>query len=189
MTTWAALDLASGWSGPTWCKTTINRGKFNVKASKVARWSSNTRGLFWRIVMPEEKGPDENKPKWTVTLGGGEWGTVKYGVVEYLRKHPRMRAVTAISGLTWMLGWLASTSGYHWHFLLLPTMSALFVTPTLLWFAVVSGPDFRLAFGEAKTPAPPAPPPPNAYAHKLRWTAAATNRDSDPHRAPGRAER
>jgi hypothetical protein len=99
--------------------------------------------------------PDEDKAvKWTVTLGGGEWNTVKYGVVEYLRKHRRIRVATAIVGVLWMFGWLASLGGLNWHVTLLPTASMFFVTPTLLWLAVVSGPDFRVVFGETKAPAP-----------------------------------
>lgn len=99
---------------------------------------------------------EENKTaKWVVTLGGGEWSTVKYGVVEYLRTHPKMRAATVVTGLLWVVGWIISTAGYKWHFLLFPAMSTFFVTPTLLWLAVVSGPEFRLAFAEPKTPDPP----------------------------------
>ncbi len=109
--------------------------------------------------MPKESGLVEDKPKWTVTLNGGEWGTVRYGVIEYLRKRPKMRVATAVAGIIWMLGWLASTSGYHWHFVFLPAISALFVTPTLLWFAVVSGPEFGLAFEEKKAPPLPATQP------------------------------
>ncbi|WP_260736441.1 hypothetical protein [Tunturiibacter lichenicola] len=93
--------------------------------------------------------------KWSVTLNGGEWGTVKYGIVEYLRTRPKMRATTAVTGLLWMAGWIASMAGYKWHFLLFPAVSTIFVTPTLLWLAVVSGPDFRLTFAEPKTPDPP----------------------------------
>jgi len=35
----------------------------------------------------------------------------------------------------------------------------IFVTPTLLWLAVVSGPEFELAFGETKTTEPQVLPP------------------------------
>jgi hypothetical protein len=103
--------------------------------------------------MSDEKEPV--KAKWVVTVGGGDWGTVKYGIVEYLRKHPRMRAATAIVGLLWVIGWLASMGGFKWHVLYLPMMSTFFVTPTLLWLAVVSGPDFSLTFQEKKPDAPP----------------------------------
>ena len=58
---------------------------------------------------------DAKSAKWTITVGGNEWGTVKYGIVEYLRKHPRMRAITAILGLLWVVGWVASTMGFKWH--------------------------------------------------------------------------
>jgi hypothetical protein len=103
---------------------------------------------------------DEDKPsKWVVTLGGGEWGTVKYGVVEYLRKRPRMRAATAVTGVLWVAGWLASMAGFKWQSSFFPTISTIFVTPTLLWFAVVSGSDFSLAFEKPKIPDPPKPPP------------------------------
>jgi hypothetical protein len=98
--------------------------------------------------------------KWKITLrGGGEWSTVKYGVVEYLRKHPRMRAATATLGIVWIFGWLATVSGFKSPFLLFPTVTAMFVTPTLLWLAVVSGPEFELAFGETKTTEPQVLPP------------------------------
>ncbi|MGD0797959.1 MAG: hypothetical protein ABR910_09565 [Acidobacteriaceae bacterium] len=106
-----------------------------------------------------EKVPEEIKPaKWTVTVGGNEWGTVKYGIVEYLRRHPRMRAATAITGVLWVGGWLASTAGFRWHIVWFPAISAVFVTPTLLWLAVVSGPEFKLTFPEAKTPDSPVAP-------------------------------
>jgi uncharacterized membrane protein YhaH (DUF805 family) len=96
---------------------------------------------------------EENKSaKWVITLTGGDWATVKYGVVEYLRKHPRLRAATAVSGLAWMVGWIAVTAGFKLQSSILPTASIFFVTPTLLWLAVVSGPDFQLAFGESKAP-------------------------------------
>jgi hypothetical protein len=94
----------------------------------------------------------ERTSKWTVTVGGSEWGTVKYGVVEYLRKRPKMRAVTAITGLLWVGCWIASTAGFKWNLTLFPAISTFFVTPTLLWFAVVSGPEFSLKFPEPKAP-------------------------------------
>jgi hypothetical protein len=102
---------------------------------------------------------DQNQtPKWVVTLSGGEWGTVKYGVVEYLRKRPKMRALTATVGLIWAIGWLASTAGFRWHFTWFPTISLVFMTPTLLWLAVVSGPDFGLKFKDPDPPKTPVPP-------------------------------
>jgi hypothetical protein len=106
--------------------------------------------------------PDEKEPvKWIVTIGSGDWNTVKYGIVEYLRERPKMRAATAVVGLLWVVGWLATMGGFKWHLGYLPAMSTFFVTPTLLWFAVVSGPDFRLAFGETKPSVPPPPPTPS----------------------------
>jgi hypothetical protein len=88
---------------------------------------------------------DEKKPvQWTHTIQGGDWNVVKYGIVEYLRKRPRMRAATAILGLVWMFGWLLSFGGFKWSFALLPALSAWFVSPVLLWMAVVSGPDHSL---------------------------------------------
>jgi len=103
---------------------------------------------------------NENKPtRWVVSLGGGEWGTVKYGVVEYLRRHPKMRVATAVTGLLWVAGWIVSTAGFKWQIAALPAVSTFFVTPTLLWFAVVSGPEFSLAFEQPKTPNPPVPEP------------------------------
>ncbi|MBB5343921.1 hypothetical protein [Tunturibacter empetritectus] len=116
--------------------------------------------------MPEteEKLPSPTPPapkvKWTITLGGGEWATIKYGVVEYLRQRPKMRTLTAAVGILWVLGWLATSAGYKWHSLVFPSISTFFVTPTLLWLAVVSGPDFQLAFGPAKTAEPAVVVPP-----------------------------
>ena len=83
---------------------------------------------------------------------------VKYGIVEYLRKRPRMRAATAIVGLIWMFGWLLSFGGFKWSFALLPAVSAWFVSPVLLWMAVVSGPDHSLTFAPPKAPDAPAAP-------------------------------
>lgn len=52
-----------------------------------------------------EKLPEDIKPtKWTITVGGNEWGVVKYDIVEYLRRRPKTRAATAIVGLLWMTG-------------------------------------------------------------------------------------
>lgn len=102
---------------------------------------------------------DEKKSvHWTHTIQGGDWSVVKYGIVEYLRKRPRMRAATAILGLVWMFGWLLSLGGFKWSFALLPALSALFVSPVLLWMAVVSGPDHSLTFAPPKSPDPPAAP-------------------------------
>ena len=99
----------------------------------------------------------DEKPtsKFVITMSGNQWGTVQFGIVEYLRRHPRIRALTAILGLLWVLGWIASTSGFKWHLAMFPAVSTFFVTPTLLWFAVVSGPEFSLTF---KAPEPPKPP-------------------------------
>lgn len=90
--------------------------------------------------------------KWVITLGGGDWNTVKYGMVEYLRSHPKARVGTAVLGLVWIVGWLISVAGFKWQNSVLPTVSTVFVTPILLWMAVVSGPDFELKFGETKSP-------------------------------------
>lgn len=98
--------------------------------------------------MPDELAKPQ--PRFTITLGGGEWATIKYGVVEYLRRHPRMRAATAVVGIVWLMGWILGLAGYKWHFTILPAVSALFVSPTLLWCAVVSGPDFQLTFPAPK---------------------------------------
>jgi hypothetical protein len=99
---------------------------------------------------------EEQPAKWTITLsGGGEWATVKYGVVEYLRKHPKLRAATAIVGLVWVAGWIASTAGFKPHLVWFPAVTSIFVTPTLLWLAVVSGPDFKLVFGSPEAPKTP----------------------------------
>jgi hypothetical protein len=99
---------------------------------------------------------EDRKPaKWVTTLGAGEWNIVKYGIVEYLRTRPRMRAATAIAGCAWLVGWVVSLAGFKWQFLLLPSISAIFGAPTLLWLAIHAGPDFELKFGETK----PAPPP------------------------------
>ena len=102
---------------------------------------------------------DEKNPvRWTHTIQSGDWNVVKYGMVEYLRKHPKMRAVTAILGLAWILGWLLSLGGFKWHFTIMPAFAAWFVSPVLLWMAVVSGPDHSLTFAPPKAPDPPATP-------------------------------
>jgi hypothetical protein len=61
-----------------------------------------------------------------------------------------------------MLGYVASMCGFKFHVAVLPAISMFFMAPTLLWLAVVSGPDFRLAFPEPKPASPPPPPPPEA---------------------------
>lgn len=96
----------------------------------------------------------EPKSKFTVTLSGSDWGTVKYGVVEFLRHHPRWRAATAILGVLWIVAYFASLAGFHPKLILFPTISAIFVTPTLLWLATVSGPDFKLTFPDPKQSLP-----------------------------------
>jgi len=97
--------------------------------------------------MPEEK----PRKTWVVSLGGGEWATIQYGIVEYLRRHPRMRVATVCLGLAWVVGWLLTTMGFKWHSVVFPSIATLFAAPTLLWLAVVSGPDFELAFAAPKT--------------------------------------
>ena len=102
---------------------------------------------------------DQKPAKWRTIVGNNEWGVVKYGIVEYLRKHPRMRAATAGLGCLWLLGWIVSLAGFKWQFsALLPTVSAIFGAPTLLWLAIEAGPDFELTFAEQKTPSVPQVP-------------------------------
>jgi hypothetical protein len=82
-----------------------------------------------------------------------------------------MRAATAIAGCVWLAGWVVSLAGFKWQFLLLPSISAIFGAPTLLWLAIHAGPDFELKFGEAKSapsseivsPEPKGPIDPEAY--------------------------
>ncbi len=104
--------------------------------------------------MADEKSPVH----WTHTIQSGDWNVIKYGIVEYLRKHPRMRSATAILGVVWMFGWLLSFGGFKWTSSLLPTIGGWFVSPVLLWMAVVSGANHSLTFAPPKAPDPPTAP-------------------------------
>src|SRR5579859_6092859 len=103
-------------------------------------------------IMEEEKPTPQNeirKPaRYVSTLDGSQWSVVKYGVVEFLRAHKLWRAFVAILGVAITAAALASLAGVK-----IPGTSGLgiymiftFTCPGLIWAAVVSGPDFELAF-------------------------------------------
>lgn len=84
------------------------------------------------------------KVKNRVTMGTSEWSVAFYGIVEFLRVHPVCRAVVAVVGIVLSLLFIAGFAG-----LKIPGVSTfvfLFVAPTLLWMATVSGSSFELVF-------------------------------------------
>ena len=87
-------------------------------------------------------------PRNRVTMGTGEWAVATYGIVEFLRKRPAWRVIVAILGLASLLLLVSSFTGpkipgiYPFVF--------IFITPTLLWMATVSGPSFELVFPAAR---------------------------------------
>ena len=73
-----------------------------------------------------------------------DWAVGFYGIVEFLRVHPVCRAFVAILGIASTILFIAGFAG-----LKIPGLYPvvfLFVSPTLLWMATVSGPTFELVF-------------------------------------------
>jgi hypothetical protein len=93
------------------------------------------------------------RARFTITLPGSKWDIAYYGIVEFLRVHRVWRSAVATLGvLTLVLlvaGFLVTVPG-------VPTGSTLvflFIAPSLLWMATVSGPSFQLVFPAAKASA------------------------------------
>jgi len=103
--------------------------------------------------VPVNQRPEARAP-YTITLQGTKWDVAYYGIVEFLRVHPRWRATVAVLGV---LALLLLVAGF---FVTVPGVSkgsaviCLFIaTPSLLWIATVSGPSFELVFPAAKASA------------------------------------
>jgi hypothetical protein len=101
--------------------------------------------------------PATTTTKYTITLNGSEWSVAKYGVVEYMRKHPFLRGtagfVGAVCGIVSPLYWAGLRPEFLKHTAVStvsPILLEIFVAGPLLWMATVSGPAFSLVFGPAK---------------------------------------
>ncbi len=98
-------------------------------------------------VKPDQQ-EQKKSPRYTSTLDGSQWSVVKYGMVEFLRAHKLWRATVAVVGVSIPILWLAMLGGVK-----IPGVSAasiflvfILTSPELIWAAVISGPDFELAF-------------------------------------------
>jgi hypothetical protein len=98
--------------------------------------------------MPESQQPPQ-PPRYTVTMGGGEWSTAQYGIVEFLRAHRFYRALVGVLGVACGLLLIVSLAGVK-----IPGSPSFYifylVAPWLLWLGTVSGPSFQLIFAAAK---------------------------------------
>ncbi len=99
--------------------------------------------------MPENEQQQKPVARFTVTMNGSDWSVAKYGIVEFLRFHPVWRALVAILGVFSGLALIASFVGFKFPGNI-SGIAFLFVAPSLLWIATVSGPAFQLVFSEAK---------------------------------------
>jgi|SRR5271165_3030171 len=93
------------------------------------------------------------RARFTCTLTGSQWDVAYYGIVEFLRVHSVWRAAVAFLGVLALLllvaGFLVTVPGVPKG----STIVFLFVAPSLLWMATVSGPSFELVFPAAKAAA------------------------------------
>ena len=91
--------------------------------------------------------PKKRSPRYTHTLSSSQISVIKYGIVEYLRIHKFCRAAVAILGMLLPIIWFAMYLGLI-KFTIVPNASLftaiIVVAPSLLWAAVVSGPEFEL---------------------------------------------
>ena len=95
----------------------------------------------------------EGRPRYTCTLQGSQWDVAYYGIVEFLRVHPVWRtgvaAIGVLSFIFLVVDFVVTVPGVpkgSW-------LVFLFVTPSLLWMATVSGSSFELVFPAAKASA------------------------------------
>jgi hypothetical protein len=95
----------------------------------------------------------QTRARYTCTLQGSQWDVAYYGIVEFLRVHPIWRAGVAFLGVLSLIllvaDFVVTLPGFpkgSW-------LAFLFITPTLLWMATVSGPSFELVFPAAKASA------------------------------------
>jgi hypothetical protein len=100
--------------------------------------------------MPSEDNPKipvnpvESRFRHTVTMGTSDWAVGTYGIVEFLRVHPSWRAFVAFLGVVSTLLFVSGFVGLKIHGI--STFVFLFISPSLLWMATVSGPSFQLVF-------------------------------------------
>src|SRR5580658_5366064 len=86
----------------------------------------------------------QGRARYTCTLQGTQWDVAYYGIVEFLRLHPAWRTGVAVLGvlsfILLALDFVVTVPGVpkgSW-------LVFLFLTPSLLWMATVSGPSFEL---------------------------------------------
>jgi hypothetical protein len=99
--------------------------------------------------MPDSNGPGKIEQRWTTTLDGSQLSIVKYGIVEFLRRHPYWRIAVGTVGTIAFIGDTAFMLLIHYG-LISYVYVCMVAAPLLLWLATVSGPSFTLTFGVAK---------------------------------------
>lgn len=106
-------------------------------------------GLRYDLRMADSDASTTSQQRWVTTLDGSQLSIVKYGIVEFLRRHPLWRIAVATVGT---IAFIADTGFMlliHYGFTSYVYL-CMIAAPLLLWLATVSGPSFSLAFGEAK---------------------------------------
>jgi hypothetical protein len=97
--------------------------------------------------------PTQKRARYTVTMGTSEWNVATYGMVEFLRRHPFLRAIVAILWLASLLVFISAFTGLRIPGTPPFPIVYIFIAPTLLWMATVSGPSFELVFPAAQASA------------------------------------
>jgi hypothetical protein len=103
------------------------------------------------VIQPAQQ--TQASTRYTCTLQGTQWDVAYYGIVEFLRAHTVWRAVVSVLGV---LSLIFLVVDFAFTIPGIPKgswLAFLFITPTLLWMATVSGPSFELVFPAAKASA------------------------------------
>lgn len=99
--------------------------------------------------MNEGNDEIQKSPRWTVTLTS-LWNTQTYGIVEFLRCHPKVRLIAGTLGILLCIGAFAGFAGVK-----IPNVTSYYfpcfiLGPWLLYVATISGPDFQVVFPPQK---------------------------------------
>jgi hypothetical protein len=103
------------------------------------------------VIQPTQQ--PQARTRYTCTLQGTQWDVAYYGIVEFLRVRPVWRAAVSVLGV---LSLIFLVADFAFTIPGIPKgswLAFLFITPTLLWMATVSGPSFELVFPAARASA------------------------------------